>query len=312
MTHSPQSRILRCNTTTILFFIAGMILGFQANSLISSSHHIEIIKDLEKCQSSLLQKDEQSSANNRSKTRIAHTSNADIVKVSADDFHSKFEYGIPTPRETDEENDANEVLLMTKPISNNSMDVPLLSVDDATSTCTDVIVIYVKELNGGNQPCIALVGSSSGTHHLLRYKRKGPTGDKAMDTAVSTFERAGMKGRFMRAPPESIMIQHQKNILSLFTHMDEALDELRPILERTHRDKAVTVMCINQGYLPLLMNYVCESRRNGVDLSSVLVFATDEETHKTALMLGLTTYYSEKVGKIFNMTRSVPYPVSET
>ena len=60
------------------------------------------------------------------------------------------------------------------------------------------------------------------------------------------------------------------------------------------------------------MNYVCESRRNGVDLSSVLVFATDEETHKTALMLGLTTYYSEKVGKIFNMTRSVPYPVSET
>jgi len=284
VTHRPQSRILRCNTTAILFFIAGMVLGFQANSLISSSHHIGIIKDLEKCQSSL-QKDEPSSRQDQSKTTvIAQTSNADTVKVSADEFHSHFEYGFPTPRETDEKDDANEVLFMTKPISNNSMAVPLLSVDDATSTCTDVIAIYVKELNGGSQPCIALVGSSSGTHHLLRYKRKGPT-----------FERVGMKGRFMRAPPESAIIQHQKNILSLFTHLDEALDELRPILERIHRDKAVVVMCINQGYLPLLMNFVCESRRNGVDLSSVLVFATDEETHKIAMMLGLTTYYSEKL-----------------
>ena len=48
------------------------------------------------------------------------------------------------------------------------------------------------------------------------------------------------------------------------------------------------------------MNFVCAARARGLDLSPVLVFATDEETKELAEGLGLTSFYDETVSLFTN------------
>ena len=43
------------------------------------------------------------------------------------------------------------------------------------------------------------------------------------------------------------------------------------------------------------MNFACSSQARGLDISQVLVFATDMETHELAKSLNMTSFYDEKV-----------------
>jgi len=65
-------------------------------------------------------------------------------------------------------------------------------------------------------------------------------------------------------------------------------------VEKVAVDNAVIVMVCNHGQSELLMNFVCNSRAKGLDISQVLVFATDIETKELADGLGLTTFYDEQ------------------
>jgi hypothetical protein len=44
------------------------------------------------------------------------------------------------------------------------------------------------------------------------------------------------------------------------------------------------------------MNFVCNAKAKGLDVSNVLVFPTDQETKDLAEGMGLATFYDEKVG----------------
>ena len=59
----------------------------------------------------------------------------------------------------------------------------------------------------------------------------------------------------------------------------------------------VIVMVCNLGQSELLLNFVCAAKSRGIDLSAVLVFATDTETKELAEGLGLTAFYDEVVCK---------------
>ena len=47
----------------------------------------------------------------------------------------------------------------------------------------------------------------------------------------------------------------------------------------------------------LLMNFVCSAKARGIDISAVLVFATDEETKELAEGLGLAVFFDRVVSK---------------
>ena len=49
------------------------------------------------------------------------------------------------------------------------------------------------------------------------------------------------------------------------------------------------------GQSELLMNFVCSATARNLDLSAVLVFATDEETKELAEGLGLTAFFDRTV-----------------
>jgi hypothetical protein len=50
----------------------------------------------------------------------------------------------------------------------------------------------------------------------------------------------------------------------------------------------------NFGQSQLLLNFACAARARGLDVSSVLVFATDQETKDLAQSVGLTAFFDEK------------------
>jgi hypothetical protein len=76
---------------------------------------------------------------------------------------------------------------------------------------------------------------------------------------------------------------------------EEVLEELKPLAEKvaasTVLKRTVTVMVCNERHLELLMNYCCAAKAIGMDLSSILLFAVDSGTRRTAELLGLTAYY---------------------
>jgi hypothetical protein len=96
------------------------------------------------------------------------------------------------------------------------------------------------------------------------------------------------------------MRQNWALLSNYFATYDAVLAELKPLVEKVAtRKKTVTVMVCNFGQSELLVNFACAAKSRGMDTSSILVFATDEETKALAQHLGLTAFYDERVSHLF-------------
>ena len=86
------------------------------------------------------------------------------------------------------------------------------------------------------------------------------------------------------------------NVLTDYlSRLPSTLDRLKPIAERAasgHRSgrRAVVVMVCNYGQSGLLFNFVCSARSRGIDLSNVLLFATDGKVADLARSLNLHVF----------------------
>ena len=72
---------------------------------------------------------------------------------------------------------------------------------------------------------------------------------------------------------------------------------LKPLASMVAKRDTIVVHVCNLGQSELLMNFICNSRARGFDISSVLVFATDVETQKIAEALGVASFHDAKVGR---------------
>jgi hypothetical protein len=75
--------------------------------------------------------------------------------------------------------------------------------------------------------------------------------------------------------------------------MDATLKKLKPLARKAAKNKTLIVMFSNFGQSELIVNFCCSARSRNLDLSPVLVFATDRETLELAEGLGLTAFYDE-------------------
>lgn len=64
-------------------------------------------------------------------------------------------------------------------------------------------------------------------------------------------------------------------------------------------------MVCNHGQSELLMNFVCSAKSRNLDLGSVLVFATDEETKELAEGLGLAAFFDKTVSRVSSVSSSL-------
>jgi len=97
-------------------------------------------------------------------------------------------------------------------------------------------------------------------------------------------------------PPQQQSTKAYWKILQTYiSSLDEVLANLKKLAQPvadSHKN-TVIVMTVNHGQSELLMNFACAARYRKLDLSSVLVFATDLETKALSEGLGLVTFYDE-------------------
>lgn len=78
-----------------------------------------------------------------------------------------------------------------------------------------------------------------------------------------------------------------------FASFDE--NKIKKATEGIAKDNTIIVMVCNKGQSDLLMNFACNAKARKLDMSNVLVFATDEETRSIAAGLGLAAFYDKAV-----------------
>ena len=195
----------------------------------------------------------------------------------------------------------------------NSPQIEELSVDDIARQCKTVKVV-LTDANPKNRECIAIQGqwASNHVHKFKRKKIKRTNSEKerekelGIDSDEDLYTFRYSSGRKMILPTADQQEANRRILLMYLKYYPDALEKLRPIAELASRggsmegDKMpVIVLLSNYGQSKFLLNYVCSARARGIDLSRVVLFATDKETYELGEALGLAVFYDEMIFGFF-------------
>jgi hypothetical protein len=221
---------------------------------------------------------------------------AGVGRVNRDAFFAKFDVGVPKDKS---EKGNEQVLIMynhEKSLPTKGVD-RTLSVEDATEHCHSMKLVFT-EPNQKHQ-CLAIAGQWE-SYHVYKYMRLPPGKDKKVEVDgkydlryVSRLH--GDKGLQQQIPFPTNVKTYDETLVTYLSSLDKVLEELKPIAARAAKDNTIIVMVCNHGQSELLMNFACSCKARGLDLSQVLVFATDVETRELAEGLGLAAFYDSTV-----------------
>jgi len=168
---------------------------------------------------------------------------------------------------------------------------------DATESCEVVNTLLLKP--NSKSSCIAIVGQASvETNHVLQWMRtkRGVKNGPDPNLPLAKASRGTNGGEDNFTPIRSSNISQSQSLLKQYMqHVDAMKEELSPIAKRVaNKNNEIIVVTSNFGQSALLENFVCHARANGFDLSSILVFPTDQQTYDLAKGLGLEAFFDEK------------------
>lgn len=229
-----------------------------------------------------------------------------LASVDREEFVERFDMGIPLDKS---EPKNKQVLLFyssekamptTDPFKADeakaNTEIPYIDdVEQAVENCDTLNVILTQPREW--QQCFAFVGQYR-SFHLQKFMRLPEDGGKLDQSAPLRFVNRGAQssGRLSaRSPTKRQTTEYWKTLAPYLQNLDTTLEELSPIAESVARNNTVVVMTVNHGQVELLMNFVCSSRAKGVDISPLLVFATDQETKELAEAMGLKVFFDQKV-----------------
>lgn len=178
---------------------------------------------------------------------------------------------------------------------------PTMSARGAVANCRQVkhIVANLGSDGRNRHSCTAFVGQSD-SYHINKWVWKDETNAWEHDGRYRAY--GDTTTSLLRTVPhytktESAFVVLQKYLAAF----DEALEELRPIAKRVAEAGndvtrgSIIVMVCNFGHSEVFVNFVCSARAIGMDLSKVLMFATDEETFALAQSLGIAAFHHKGV-----------------
>lgn len=221
--------------------------------------------------------------------------------VDRSEFAQLFDTGVPL---IESERAHSKVLLIhgKNAVPDNAPLTEVSAIDnvqDAVKNCNYVSLILTQPTR--TDQCIAIMGqyNSYHVHKFMRVANDKP-GKAVVDPNLPLrLVRRGTNTAqgFTTSTPSVKQTKRYWNstLLEYFINLDSYLDELKPILKKVALCKTVIVMTCNKGQSDLLMNFVCNSKAKNLDMSGIVVFATDVETAELAEGLGLATYYNEQV-----------------
>lgn len=225
------------------------------------------------------------------------------------DFVNTLDLGVPVddpsnnPHTGDKEKDVLLLYQKDSALPDNYHDkqqqgdsLPLYNSQDALNHCDFVNVILTDHSAGRNQ-CWAIVPQYE-SYHVQKWMRVDHGQKLSSDLPLKMVSR-GMKtnGHNEFDPPMNKHMDRNIDLLqNYFANLPDSLNQLKPLVEKVATpNKTVTVMVTNFGQSELLVNHVCAAKSRNLDISSILVFATDMETKELAEELGLTVFYDEPV-----------------
>lgn len=222
------------------------------------------------------------------------------------DFTEKFEIGVPVDSAAvDGERDvlflySKDTAMPTKMQEKKIQDsVDYVTAEEASENC-DMMHVLFQHRSGSKKLCLAVVPQYESFHlqSWMRIPEKGPGDSKYPLRMVGRGQKWDGLDEF--APP-SYKAQTSKTWEELKVYIDthkEVLADLKKIVDKIKKENTIIVMVANFGQAQLMENFVCAARSRGFDLSTILLFATDEETLELAHNLNITAYYDEKVSFI--------------
>lgn len=226
-------------------------------------------------------------------------------RVNREDFFRKYDLGVPV----DPSQQGNEDIMLLysakslpKPWDaiGNTQDtmIPLYNATEATENCQVMKMILTEPKK--EQHCLAIMGQweSYHVHKWMRLAKSNETKivknpDAMKDTNDLRYVSRGhqVDGRYQPLPIPRQSQQHWGVLREYLTSVEETLDRLRPIAKKIAGDgNSIVVLVCNQGHSELLLNFACSARNRGLDISKVLVFATDEATKELAESVGLVAF----------------------
>lgn len=166
---------------------------------------------------------------------------------------------------------------------------------EATENCDQMNVVFSYH-EGRKKQCLAIVPQYE-AYHIQKWMRVPEQGPGASHHPLRMVPRGyGMNGVAAFKPPkhEKHTKKHWKMLETYLDSIEDILGELRPVVQKIAVNNAIVVMVANFGQSQLLLNFACGCRARGLDISSVLVFATDQETKDLAESVGLNVYFDER------------------
>ena len=210
-----------------------------------------------------------------------------MAKVDRDEFTNKFDLGVPLDRSTSTN---NEVLFLyshtnampSDPVQKKEIlsqtTIPQISAEDATANC-DFLNIVFQNHDGRRRQCMAIMGQHE-AYHIQKYMRLPEDKDKLNSSTplILTSRVADGSHKFVHPPAQATTRLYLDRLQKYLGDLDHTLNFLRPMLQRVAVQNTVVVMTCNFGQSELLLNFLCSAKSRGLDTSSVVVFAMDQET----------------------------------
>lgn len=234
------------------------------------------------------------------------------ARVSRNNFTAEYDLGVPWD---ETRQGAEDVLLLytshhafptsdaTKTISGKGWpNIRFESAKDATEQC-DVMKVVLVSSNQKTE-CLAIVPQweSYHVHKYMRWKedrhllnRKVPIVSKDYSLKQVSRHHSEKGDRDARAPTMRQTQRYVQMLSDYLQKLEPTLERLRLILDEmmqrlpvtNHRrnrrqPKAVVVMVCNYGQSELFLNFICSAKSRGLDISRILLFATDKDMYDLA------------------------------
>jgi hypothetical protein len=226
-------------------------------------------------------------------------------RVSRGDFASKFDIGYGIDKSFDQNDEVlilygSENSLPSNYFMDGSTVVPHQRISDATENC-DVMKIVLtnpkpeRPTTGDDKEhkqCIAIMGNWESAHV---HKWKRPKGRHKAELKYAPAHRAEL-------PSREETRASNRDLQSYLSIYEDARENLRPIADKVARGGTVdgelgpiVVMVANHGQSQFFINFVCAAKSRGLDISRILLFATDKETYHLAESMGIAVFYDDRV-----------------
>ena len=235
--------------------------------------------------------------------------------IDRDDFASTFDMGVPVDRTVS----GNEQVLLLynrehslpkdRDVANAARkqgDVPIVkSALEATENC-DYLNVILTDYHEPRAQCWALMGQYEAFHvqKFMRLPAKGKV-ERELPLRIVSRGFAGNGRKSTNPPLRNQTLAYWETLAPYLANLPRVLERLDPVAKVVAGDsKTVVVMVCNFGQAELLMNFVCHARSRQLDLSHILLFATDTETKELAESLGIAVWYDEEVRSLDTSVRS--------